>query len=38
MARCKSEEYKRDEGYYQCDLEDGHKGQHECKILFWWID
>ena len=34
--RCESEQYKRDEGYFKCELNKGHKGAHKCMIKFWW--
>lgn len=34
--KCKSEHYKRDEGFYKCDLKEGHKGLHKHRLLVCW--
>ena len=35
---CQSKYYKRDEGYYSCELEHGHNGEHQHTYVTTWSD
>lgn len=35
-TKCNDGYYKRDEGYFYCELFKGHIGKHQCKNIVEW--